>query len=121
MEALKLAELACLTVPKGFKGSPKKITEHQEQLTFQIGQQQRTFICLDVLYMVRSKIQHCVTRTLARDVQDVLYLLDNYGPEISHYRDKLNKGETDSFLQLPWTEQVVPQALTTYKLILGRP
>lgn len=70
--------------------------------------------------MMRGKVNACVNRRMAKDVADVLYLLDNNGPEIAHYRDKLNKREIDEFLSMPWTEQIHPQALETYRKILGR-
>jgi hypothetical protein len=70
--------------------------------------------------MVRSKNKHCVTRPLARDAEDVLYLLHNYGPEVAHFKNKLNKRELDDFLALPWTQKVPAEALATYNQILGR-
>lgn len=92
------------------------LSAHQVELTFKIGQLQQSFMYLYVLYMLRSKVKHCVTRELARDVQGMLYLLDNNSPEIAHVRDK---AEIDGFLALPWTNQVSTVALATYELILG--
>jgi hypothetical protein len=70
--------------------------------------------------MMRGKVNAAIHRKMAKDVADVLYLLDNNGPEIAHYRDQLNKPELDEFLSMSWTEQVHPKALETYKEILGR-
>jgi hypothetical protein len=70
--------------------------------------------------MIRGKVNAAVNRRMAKDVADVLYLLDNNGPEIAHCRDQLIKQEIDEFLSMSWTEKVHPKALEIYKEILGR-
>jgi hypothetical protein len=102
------------------KGSPRRLEQHRVQLSLTVAQMEERFFCLDILYMVRSKMRHCVTRDMARDVQDVIYLLDNYVAEIKTVRNQLNKNEVDEFLELPWTKEVPAEVIAGYRDILGR-
>lgn len=55
-----------------------------------------------------------------RDVQDVLFLLDEYGDEIRNVRAQLNKCEVNEFFDLSWTNLVPPTILQDFKEKLGK-
>ncbi|WEW54694.1 hypothetical protein PRK78_000116 [Emydomyces testavorans] len=108
-----------LMIP-GFKGTPTQLSSHIVRLPVAIGDEQHEIPCLDILYMMRSKLRHCVTRGMDKDVEDVQYLLKNFGTEISNIQHQLNQDEVDQFLTLDWAAAIPPSLMAYYRQTLGR-
>jgi hypothetical protein len=53
------------------------------------------FNVLDILYMMKTKLNHCTHRTLPRDLHDLQFLLINFGDEIRTIADQLDEDDRE--------------------------
>lgn len=104
----------------GFKGSPMDLSSHQVQISVAFEGEQHIIPCLDILYMMRSKLGNCVTRGLARDIVDVQFLLNRFGDEVSRIWQELDQDVVDEFLELDWILKLPNSVSEDYRRVLRR-
>lgn len=69
---------------------------------------------------MRTKLQNCAARAMERDIEDMQYLLSNYGSEVSSIRDQLDQDDVDEFFDLYWATAAPPEQVAHYRRVLGR-
>ena len=77
------------------------------------------FSSLDLLYMMRTKLRHCSTRTLKRDLEDIKYMLDTYVSEIPVIRNRLDKNDLNFFLGTNRVKEMAPAVQARYRTLVG--
>lgn len=74
---------------------------------------------LDVMYMMRTKLRACTTRTLDRDVADIQFLLDNFPAEVAAIAGRLEAGGRDFFLNTAYIRSLPASIQARYRQVLG--
>lgn len=108
-----------LVVP-GFKGTPVNLSSHKVKTSVVYKGNEHIISCLDILYMMRSKLGNCVTRGMARDIDDVQFLLNHYGKEVAAIWKDLDQDVVDEFLELDWILKLPTSVSEGYRRVLGR-
>ena len=104
----------------GFKGSPVDLSSHQVQVSVVLEGEQHIIPCLDILYMMRSKLGNCVARGMARDIDDIRFLLENFGDDVAGIWRDLDQDDVDEFLELDWVLELPNSVCDRYRRVLGR-
>jgi hypothetical protein len=76
------------------------------------------FFCLDTLYMMRTKLRHCATRTMERDLDDIKFMLDNFRDEVVAIRNQLDDGDVEYFLDRDYIKGLGDKLQTYYRSLL---
>ena len=107
--------------PTGSKGTPVSLAGHITTLTMttDVPGQRLTFHVLDVLYMMKTKLHHCTTRTLPRDLEDLQFLLTNYGDEVAAVADQLDDDDKEFFLDLDFVKMQGLELQAQFRALLG--
>ena len=57
-------------------------------------------IVLDILYMMKTKLNHCINRALPKNLENLQFLLANYADEIRETADQLDEEDQEYFFGL---------------------
>jgi hypothetical protein len=68
--------------------------------------------------MMKTKLHHCTTRTLPRDLEDLQFLLTNYRDEVATVADQLDDDDTEFFLDLEYVKMQDLELQTRYRALL---
>jgi hypothetical protein len=112
-----------LTRRKDTLGTPVRLEGHQDSLDVQVCGQIKTYLALDVLSMMKSKLRACTIRAAQRDFQDISHLLENYGSEVSAICNQLDADDVEFFLNVEGVEGVEgvdDRRQASYRKLLGR-
>ncbi|KAI9761253.1 MAG: cysteine desulfurase [Chaenotheca gracillima] len=105
-------------VRPGAKGSPRTVKDHMVSLPVTVSGTNMTFYGLDVFYMMRTKLRHCATRAMPRDVQDIEYFLNHEGPQVQAIADQLDQGDRESFLETAYIREQEESARAQFRMLL---
>ncbi|OAL44276.1 hypothetical protein IQ07DRAFT_636334 [Pyrenochaeta sp. DS3sAY3a] len=108
---------ADLVIP-GAKGTPVLLAPHIVTLHVTVGGQTQGFYCLNTLYMMRTKLRHCATRTMDRDVIDLKFMLDTFRDEVVAIRNQLDDGDIEAFLDRDYIKELGDAWRTYYRSLL---
>lgn len=97
-----------------------RLEGHQDSIDVQVGGQIRTYLALDVLYMMKSKLRAWSIRAAQRDFLDIRHLLENYGAEVSAICSQLDVDDVEFFLNVEGVEGVDEQRQASYRKLFGR-
>jgi transcriptional antiterminator len=69
--------------------------------------------------MMKTKLHHCTTRTLPRDLEDLQFLLTNYGDEVAAVADQLDDDDKEFFLDLDFVKMQSLELQARFRALLG--
>ncbi len=69
--------------------------------------------------MMRTKLNHCTNRALARDLEDLQFLLTNYEKEIRMIADRLDEEDREYFFGLEQVRMMDRRSRERWRRVLG--
>ncbi|KAF1961480.1 hypothetical protein CC80DRAFT_532095 [Byssothecium circinans] len=108
---------ADLVIPDA-KGTLVSLAHHISTLQVTVGGQSQNLYGLDILYMMRTKLRHCTTRTMERDLEDIKFLLDNFAGDVAAVRSQLDDGDIEYLLARDYITSLGSQWVARYRSIL---
>ena len=106
----------------GSKGTPLSLRNHTTRLQIAVPSQQHktiTFNVLDMLYMMKTKLNHCTNRALPRDLEDLQFLLTSYGEEVREIAHQLDEEDREYFLELEEVRMLDRESRERWRCVLG--
>jgi hypothetical protein len=99
--------------------SPLLVRDYTTTLSVNVGGQVVDYNGLDILYMMRTKLHHCIDRVLPRDFDDIEFLLTKYAPQVSAIANQLTGDSKGFFLNHDRITSKGTALQARYRAILG--
>lgn len=74
--------------------------------------------CLDIFYMMKSKLRHYTSRMLGRDLADIRFLLDHFASDVAAIRSQLDFDDIEYFLAQGYIMRLGDQLMAHYSSLL---
>jgi hypothetical protein len=68
--------------------------------------------------MMKTKLNHCTSRTLPRDLEDLQFLITNYADEVRAIADELDENDREFFLDLNFVRAMEADVRASFREVL---